>query len=800
MPEGRGMTRVDDDLRRSARIAIVAALAVIASFIASKAARDAIILSEFGIENLPLFVGISAALSLPVVLVAGRLIARLGPDRLMPWLNLASAGLLVGEWVLMHSAPRATAVLVFLHLGSLGAVLVSGFWSIINERFDVQTGKRHIGRIGVGATIGGVLGGVIAERTAVYLEPGAILIVLAGLQLVCGIALRVLAADEAPRDQRVVEGEVARLSALRTIATTPLLRNLAVIVVFGAIAAAALDFVFKAEVMAATSNGGPLRMFALYHTGTSVLTALVQIALAQLALTRLGVARTVATLPLTVSSFGLAALVSPGLYSAMIARGAEAVTRSSVYRAGYELLFAPLPEADKRSTKVVLDVGAERIGDLLGAQLIAVLIWFSAPPESIPVAAVVAGTIALMFAMVVPRSYTSALEHSLVVRAKEEGNTTPPPVPKRHSPLMWTQLGQPTMSETGADMTALSLLDLRPARGPTDPAASRPVVHEVVVPAAKPPRAALTASTASTASTVDDGARSAPAAGGNVTDVVVDRIAGLRSGQLARVRKALDRGPLTPDLVPHVLPLVAWDEIAAAALTALEKVAARSTGVLVDALLDPDREFAVRRRLPAIMTAGEPALAAWGLWRGLADRRFEVRYRCGLALVELRAAGHAMPFGEEAVHALVDRELSVESQVLRSYRLLDSDFPFVDGVKVAVDKALHRIVDRTSSTAVAHVFNLLGLALPPEPIRIAFQGLHTEDRELRATALEYLESALPPEIWGRLRPLIDAEREREKAEAAKPKRTREELVAALTLSQPAIQEKLRATAERRGEK
>jgi hypothetical protein len=48
------------------------------------------------------------------------------------------------------------------------------------------------------------------------------------------------------------------------------------------------------------------------------------------------------------------------------------------------------------------------------------------------------------------------------------------------------------------------------------------------------------------------------------------------------------------------------------------------------------------------------------------------------------------------------------------------------------------------------VFTLLALVLPSEALRIAFRGLHTDDQGLRGTALEYLESVLPPEIRDRL--------------------------------------------------
>jgi ATP:ADP antiporter, AAA family len=762
------------ELRAAARVAVVAALVVIASFVASKASRDAVLLSNFDIDRLPLFVGISAVLSLPIALLAGRLFLRFSPDRLLPVLNLISAVLLVGEWWLAAREPKLTAVIVFLHLGSFGAVLVSGFWSIINERFDVRTAKRYVGRIGVGATLGGILGGLIAERTAVYLEPNMILLVLAVLQALCAVLLRLLTRHR-PRRPLTPEA-LAPLASLRTIAQTPLLRNLAVIVVLGAVAASALDFVFKAEVVA-TSGDGLLRMLAVYHLGTSILTALIQLLLAQRTLRWLGIARTIAALPITVAGFGLAAVFVPGLYPAVIARGAEAITRSSIYRAGYELLFAPLPEEQKRSTKVVLDVGAERIGDLLGAQLVATLVYFTIDSRTpVLVAAVAVGTIALLFATRVPRSYTTALEDSLVEQARD---STPRHVPDA-SPLRWTSLGAPTMTETGADLTALSLLDLDTAS--IREAANEPTVHEVLMPAPKTKRVRPADQAVRQEPNASEARREPNASESIRRDATLDKIAALRSRDVGRIRDVLEHEP-TAELVPHILPLVAWDEVAPYALFALVELAPRCTGVIVDALLDVDREFTIRRRLPAVLTAGEPTLAAIALWRALSDPRFEVRYRCGRALLELRHAGHAMPFAIDEVYGLVERELSVERNVLRNYRLLDSE----PKLAMPLDHGATPLATVSTSTALAHVFNMLALALPPEPVRIAFQSLHTRDRELRATALEYLESALPPDISAKLWPLIDLEGAPERSA-----RTQDELTVALRLSQPIIEARLAA--------
>jgi hypothetical protein len=44
-----------------------------------------------------------------------------------------------------------------------------------------------------------------------------------------------------------------------------------------------------------------------------------------------------------------------------------------------------------------------------------------------------------------------------------------------------------------------------------------------------------------------------------------------------------------------------------------------------------------------------------------------------------------------------------------------------------------------------HVFRLLSLSLPREPLHVAFQALHTENTYLRGTALEYLDKPFTQE-------------------------------------------------------
>ncbi|MDB4957954.1 MAG: hypothetical protein JWO36_5523 [Myxococcales bacterium] len=755
-----------------AGIATISALIVVAAFVASKAARDAILLASFKVTALPLFIGISAVLSFPIILVTGKLMTRHGPGRLIPLLNLGSAALALGEWLALQTSPKPAAVAIFFHLSISGAVLVSGFWSIVNERFDVQTAKRHIGRIGMGATLGGIAGGLIAERTAVYMTPDKILLVLAGMQLVCAVVLLLFRGS--PRPEPAISKDNGTWSALRVVTKSPLLRNVAVVVVLGAVAAGVMDYIFKADIVAGSTKEGLLRSLAIFYTVTNVVTAVVQAAIGGAVIARLGVPRSVATLPITVTVFGVIALAIPNAIAMIIARGTETITRNSIYRGGYELMYAPLAEEHKRPTKVVLDVGAERLGDMLGAQLVGAIVFFIVVPRTpLLIAMVVTGVIAVMFALRLPKSYTHALEESLIARAAESPSGESPAIAEGApavAPERWTRVGQSHTFGQSGDFPSLSLLRI-PAQRARE--AGKPQPRQV----ARLPTAPQS------------------------VDSLIRNITTLRSGDLAAVRQLLAT-PVTIELAPHVLLLVGRDDQAGVALAALGKIARKCTGMLVDALLDPERDITVRRRVPAVLVQGEPTLAAWGLWRGLADASFEVRYRCGVALSRLGATGKLPQITPEEVYELVRRELLVDKQVWQSHRLLDDLVAATELEGKGEEGILHH-----AGSGLEHVFTMLGLVLPPEPLRIALHAVQTDDPTLRGTALEYLESILPADVRAQLWPLLQGESESKPAAAATPsspaqpapettaqirvRRTLDELQSALHQQYPSVLEKLR---------
>ena len=731
------VTTAERDTAAAIRAAALVAGAMIAFLVAGRATREALFLATYGVRSLPRMDAAAAVAAIAAVVAISRPMARFGPGRVVPALFAASALLMLPEWALVASIPSAGAVVFYFHITALGAVLVSGLWSVVTERFDPRTAKRAVGRIAAAGSVGGLVGGVVGWlvsqlHSATPLRPILVMLpILAGLHLLCaGLLLRVRAERAAGPPAPAIRETWT--TGMRAIGAAPYLRTLVAVVLLGTLAEGLIAFVFKSRAQAAyTEAHDLLRLFALFNMGVALLSLVAQTAFSRRALEGLGLARTVGMLPWTTAIGSAAALAVPGLGSAMFARGAQLVMRDSLYRSGYELLFTPLAPPVRRAAKPLVDVGVLRIGDVMAAGLIqAALLVFALPGSSLTALLVLAVAFAaagIAITFTVHAGYVATLEKSLLSHAVRlelddvEDETT-------RATLMHT-LGAVPRAEvpaTHAEGTA-----------PLVPPSGTPL----------PP------------------------------DPVLGRIHALRSSDPRRVRAALAKAPLDAVHVPHAIALLAWDEVAADALAALKAAAPHHTGQLVDALLDQDEDFTVRRRLPAALAQVRSRRAVEGLLEGLADRRFEVRFRCGRALARLAAADPALAVEAGRVHAAVLREVAVDRQVWESQRLLDRadeddrEAGFVD--EVLRDRA---------SRSLEHVFTVLSLVLPRQALRVAFRGLHTDDPQLRGTALEYLETALPAPVHAKLWPFLDDHPRR----AAAPARPREEVVAELLRSNESI--------------
>jgi ATP/ADP translocase len=717
------VTGQPESVRTTVRVAALCAFAMIATQIASKAVRDALFLSEFSIEALPLMVITSAVASLVFVLLASRLLNRLGPQRLVPASFLVSAVLLLAIALVNTALPRLTAAALYLHVAILGAILVSWFWSLLNEQFDARTGRRSVSRIAAGGTFGGLLGGLLAERVGTLWSPAALLPLLAGLHAVCALLSHRVALRSGAATATATDDDAGVLQGLRVLRRSPYLRNLGLLVLLGTVAATLIDFAFKAQATQAVGDSRSLvRFFAVFYAATAFLAFLVQTFLVSALLkTPQDLSRNVSLLPLVVAFGALLAIILPGLVVVTLARGLESIVRNSAFRSSYEIFFNPVAADDKRSSKTIIDVGFDRLGDFLGGLLVQAVVLVIGVALGLPILlgfAIAVSLLAVWRIRHLHGGYIAALEG--VIRERVT------PVPRDEQPQSSIELFRSQVTRLHPTLHSIELLQERsPA---ADPAAMSPDQE----PEAPGSQHHVTG----TSSTQSNDAARLQALQSRDPDAV-------------RAALALDQ-PLRPEMIPAVITLLAWDLVYPLAARVLRHDLDQHAQQLIEAMLEPQTDFAIRRRIPAILSGARSEEIVAALQRALSDVRFEVRYQAALALARMHARDPQIRVDRRVVLDAITREAQVDQRMWNRRRLLDE-------VKSDSTPFYRDVLRNRTHRSLEHLFHILSLAFPAEPLRVAYDGLHTGDPVLRGTALEYLESILPREVRRSLWPLLGSQ-------------------------------------------
>ena len=261
-----------------------------------------------------------------------------------------------------------------------------------------------------------------------------------------------------------------------------------------------------------------------------------------------------------------------------------------------------------------------------------------------------------------------------------------------------------------------------------------------------------------------------------------------RSGRATRIAcfKSSQRDEsLRPSLVAHVIPLLAWDPVADEAVNALRRVAEERVGELIDALVDPNQPFAVRRRLARVFSVCVSQRAVDGLLLGLDDLRFEVRFQAARSLVAILEKNPRVHIDAPFVFEVVRREVAVGRPVWEAHRLLHGP---EDG-----DPALFLddFVRDRASRSLAHVFTLLSLVLPPEPLRDRLpRAAHRRPRTCGARRSSISKACCRPLIREQLWPFLDESRTPRRATT----RSRDEILADLLRSNQSMRLESRSAA------
>jgi AAA family ATP:ADP antiporter len=366
--------------------------------------RDAMGVSR-GMDDLRwLFVGTSFV-SLAIVLAFGGVVARTNRRRFIPIAYLfvilclfGFSGMLIADAAMgggligtdaETSVARYVGYVFFIWLSAINLFVTSVFWAFMVDIFDVDQGKRMFAFIGIGGTLGALIGGwattTISNTTeSVYLPAG---LMLTGSALF-GVAILVMLR----LDRRAVASDHSRLSSsgpysaapgadpgqqriggtfwegARAVATSPYLLGIGGFIVLMAISNTIIYFT-QANVIFENTDTFSQRVagFAQFDMLAQIATLFTQIFVTTQVIKRVGVGWTLAVLPI-VTLAGFAALAIWPLYGVMaIFQAVHRATRYAVSRPSRETLFSVVSPSEKYKAKPVVDVFVYRGGDVAGA-------------------------------------------------------------------------------------------------------------------------------------------------------------------------------------------------------------------------------------------------------------------------------------------------------------------------------------------------------------------------------------------------------------------------------------------------
>lgn len=358
---------------------------VVGSFIAGKAARDALFLARFGALQLP-YVDIAVALIVGVwvgiYLRAGRYVS-LRTLLSGSLIFFASNALLFWYLTRYADAPWVLPV-VYVWVGMLGVVGPAQVWTLANYVLTTREAKRLFGFVGSGAILGAITGGFVIERTAMRFGAESTLLGMA-VALLASVALvdqlwrrRHLARDAAAEAEGAyspatsVSGPRTMRASLRLILRSPYFRAIAAVVCLSSFVTAVAAWQFKATASEVFADRDRLAsFFGSFNFYAGLLALALQLLLTSRLLRRLGLGFALFVVPAALTLGSVAFLILGSLAAVVFLRGGDQVLRYSIDRPTVELLYLPVPADQTFQVKSFIDTVVWRLGDgLSGATVL----------------------------------------------------------------------------------------------------------------------------------------------------------------------------------------------------------------------------------------------------------------------------------------------------------------------------------------------------------------------------------------------------------------------------------------------
>ena len=346
----------------------------IGSVICLKSAADALFLSQFDAERLPL---VDLAITALVGVAVGfyiRLSNRFPVSRLIGFSQIFLASNLLVFWLLMDW--QVVAVLLYIWVGIFAVLVPSQVWSLAGLVFDTRQAKRLFALIGSGGILGAALGGRFASVVGSMFGPQNLLLPTLGGLLLCAALVFRLTACTASGERVLKKGASGQKASIREsfrlIRSRRYLRLMAGVLLLSTVVGTLIKYQFKATAKAhyLGDETALVVFFGDFNGHIAVISFLFHVLLSGRLLRWIGVGLTLLVLPFSLSLGASTLLFSGSLGTAIFARGSDLGFRHSIDRASIELLYVPISTALRAQVKSFLDMVVSRSADGLASGIL----------------------------------------------------------------------------------------------------------------------------------------------------------------------------------------------------------------------------------------------------------------------------------------------------------------------------------------------------------------------------------------------------------------------------------------------
>ena len=366
-----------------------------------KTAREPLILLGGGAEVKSYAAAGQAALMVVFVRAYQGLAKQVGRVKLLRSVYFFFAANLA-VFALLARSGVAVGVPFYLWVGVFNYASIAQFWALAADVYTPEQGKRLFAVLGIGSSVGAVLGARIA-RSLVFFGPSALMSAAATILVVCiGLLawIEVRVRRQAPQGARPEEAEepLGRESAVALLFNDRYLLLLAGLTLLLNWVNSNGEYVLDRtllETLDGHDEAAAARFIgafkADYFAWVNLVGVLLQLLVVSRVLARLGPAKALFILPVVaLSGYGVL-LAAPVLALIRLAKIAENSIDYSIQNTARQALYLVTSRAEKYVGKTAVDTFFVRFGDVLSAALV----WLSARTD-VPTAAFAAINVGLV--------------------------------------------------------------------------------------------------------------------------------------------------------------------------------------------------------------------------------------------------------------------------------------------------------------------------------------------------------------------------------------------------------------------